>query len=334
MATYRVQNGNEVEALDEAKLRKKLRDNDYSGLELVRRDDEDEWKPLCETQLFRQEVPYRGDPRDAAKRRKVRGFAGHLVGWAVVLAIFGATGNWFPIFMLIWGVFVALHGLKALPTAIELHREGKLFGEPTGRGAREVSDGASEPDVERAASAGEASRPQDALPFAEEVRRVRALLAKQGGKQAVRLAEQVERLASTLRELATKQADLEEQASADELGKLERSRDKANERLRIATSDQDRKLARIELEAVDQRRRAVEDARKTIERLQSRERVAGHQLKQLRLDLSRSEATAVELPDLSSRLEEIRIEAEALDEVEEALAAEAPDRRAVVDRDD
>ena len=40
MATYRIQDGNEVQTLEEAKLRKKLRDNDFSGLELVRREDE------------------------------------------------------------------------------------------------------------------------------------------------------------------------------------------------------------------------------------------------------------------------------------------------------
>ena len=50
--------------------------------------------------------------------------------------------------------------------------------------------------------------------------------------------------------------------------------------------------------------------------------VTEHQLKQLRLDLSRAEASSASIPELSSRLQEIRHEVDASEAVDEALARE------------
>ena len=51
---------------EKTKLHEKLRRTDFTGLELVRRDDDERRVPLWETDLFRDEVPFRGRPLDAA----------------------------------------------------------------------------------------------------------------------------------------------------------------------------------------------------------------------------------------------------------------------------
>jgi hypothetical protein len=52
-----------------------------------------------------------------------------------------------------------------------------------------------------------------------------------------------------------------------------------------------------------------------------RREMAEHQVKQLRLDLSRGAAVGLDVPELSSRLQYIRHEVDAREEVEEIDAA-------------
>ena len=66
-----------------------------------------------------------------------------------------------------------------------------------------------------------------------------------------------------------------------------------------------------------QREEAIAKAVRVLERLRVRQEMAEHQLKQLRLDLSRGAAVALAVPELSSRLESIRHEVDARQEVEE-----------------
>jgi hypothetical protein len=54
-----------------------------------------------------------------------------------------------------------------------------------------------------------------------------------------------------------------------------------------------------------------------------RREVAEHQLKQLRLDLSRGAASGLDVPELSSRLQFIRYEVDAREEVKEIGAGRA-----------
>ena len=301
MANYRVQHDGEVATLDEDKLRKKLRGNDLSGLELVRREGDERWVPLCETELFRDEVPFRGRPLDAARRREVQGFMGHLTGWVITAGVMGALGSWFPFWLLIWGVFLLVHGAKVAPSAIGLLGAASQGSLPAGSEPRR-----------------EAIGPSSAL--AEEVARVRALLNERGGEPAARLTGEVDDLVATLREIGRRRADLESQLAPDEVRALEKAREETSLRLQSATTERDRDLSRQELVAVDQRHEAVLHAQRTLARLQSQERVAEHQLKQLRLDLSQAEARTVDGPDFADRVEAIRLEAAAMEEVEEGLA--------------
>jgi hypothetical protein len=300
MPTYRVQRDDDVQILEEGKLRRKLRSKDLTGLELVLREGDETWVPLCETELFREEVPFRGHPRDAARRRDVQGFVGHLSGWVITAGVMAALGSWFPFWLWIWAVFLAMHGAKVAPSAVALLGSGQLF-EPGGppRPARlpEPRAGRIEPG------------PGGRAPLAAKADRIRALLRERTGDEAERLARELEALVAALQEIARRRADLEAQLSPDELRGLKSARDEATRRLESADNGQDRELFERELEAIDQRYEAVRHAQRTLARLQSQERVVEHQLEQLRLDLSQAKAREVAVPDLAERVEAIRLEA-------------------------
>ena len=318
MAKYRVQRDGDIKTFDEKKLRKKLRSNDLTGLELVRRQDDEDWTPLCETALFRDEVPFRGQPLDAARRREVQGFGGHLTGWLITAGVMAALGDWFPVWLLIWGVFLLMHAAKVAPSALRLWLAGDLLSAPT-----QTSLAAATPQSQAIEA------PQSHAPLAGEIGEIRALLNKRGDAQAARLTQEVEQLASTMHQIGRRRADLEAQLSPNEMRELETARDETNLRLQNATTEQDRDLLQQELEAIDQRQQAVEQAQRTLTRLQSQERKAQHQLKQLRLDLSQAEARSVDVPNLADRVEALRLDAAAVEEVEEVLAAS---RRAAQNR--
>ncbi len=69
-----------------------------------------------------------------------------------------------------------------------------------------------------------------------------------------------------------------------------------------------------------ERRRTIDKALLVLEQIRVRQDVAEHQVKQLRLDLSRAEASSGNVPELSSRLQDIRHEVDAAEMVDEALA--------------
>jgi hypothetical protein len=72
---------------------------------------------------------------------------------------------------------------------------------------------------------------------------------------------------------------------------------------------------------VRQRRQTIDKALAVLEQLRVRQDVAEHQVKQLRLDLSRADASSGRgVPELSSRLQDIRHEVDAAEKVDEALA--------------
>ena len=122
MWEYYIQKDGKVRRMSERDLRDRLRKGKYSGMELVRRADESQWQALHETMMFREEVPMTGSPLDYARWRMVRSFGIHLLAY---LAVNILTGFAAPIF-LFWGIGIVLHGVKALPSGLELWREGKI----------------------------------------------------------------------------------------------------------------------------------------------------------------------------------------------------------------
>jgi hypothetical protein len=152
---------------------------------------------------------------------------------------------------------------------------------------------------------------------AQEAARVRTLIEQRGGSEARRLIGEVDGILKLTGELFARQADLEEQTSDRERAFLATAVGQARTRLEGADSSQDRRLFERQLEVLLGREEAIAKARRVLERLRVRREVAEHQLKQLRLDLSRGAASALDVPELSSRLQFIRDEVDAREEVAE-----------------
>jgi len=111
-----------VRQMSEAKLRSKLRRGKFSGLELARRADDPNWRPLGQLHLYSQEVAFEGDPLDHARQKTVRGWMVHALVFVAVNIVAG-----FPVPLLIfWGLGVFMHGSKVLPHAKVLNAAGRL----------------------------------------------------------------------------------------------------------------------------------------------------------------------------------------------------------------
>jgi len=146
---------------------------------------------------------------------------------------------------------------------------------------------------------------------------VRALLAQRGGPDAARLLAEVDGILKLTEELSARQMDLEEQTSEPEQAGLARAITEARGRLERADLAQDRELFERQLAVLQAREEGIAKAVRVLDRLRVRREVAEHQLKQLRLDLSRGVASGLDVPELSSRLQYIRDEIDAREEVAE-----------------
>jgi serine/threonine protein kinase len=303
---FEIDSDGKVRTISESRLRRRLRSNRYSGMEMVRREGDDVWVPLHETRVFREEVPHRGDPRDAAGMRRLMGFLNHFAAFFIFGAVmFFKTGE-VPIWMGYWAIGLVSHALAALPTGLSLLRRRRLAA-----GEKKALPGGSAPE-EGLLSTG----------FRDEVKRVRELLERRGGPEAKVLLEEVDGIVERMLDVASKRRDLEEQTGARERERLQEAEAEARRRVEEATSARDRKLYERQIEVLRERRETIQKALAVLERLRVKQDVTEHQLKQLRLDLSRGEASSASVPELSSRLQEIRHEVDASEAVDEALARE------------
>ncbi len=305
---YHVQEDNKVKTYDEEKLGDLLRKGKLSGIELVRQDDEDQWQPLFESRIYRRVVPSTGDPRDAARLRVLKGVAGHFTGFAITGIVMFSTQGHFPFWMGIWGVVLGAQALSALPAVWPLLRRSTAYRNlpPAERPLPAHVPTALPPPVPVAPSA-----------MAQEAARVRALIEQRKGSDTARLLAEVDGILKLTVDLSAREADLEEQTSDREREGLARAVDEARARLERADLAQDRRLFERQLEVLEGRQEAIAKAMRVLERLRVRRELAEHQLKQLRLDLSRGAASGLDIPELSSRLQFIRYEVDAREEVAE-----------------
>jgi hypothetical protein len=153
--------------------------------------------------------------------------------------------------------------------------------------------------------------------MAQEAARVRALIEQRKGSDTARLLAEVDGILKHTVDLSAREADLEEQTSDREREGLARAVAEARARLERADLAQDRRLFERQLEVLENRQEAIAKAKRVLERLRVRRELAEHQLKQLRLDLSRGAASGLDIPELSSRLQFIRYEVDAREEVKE-----------------
>jgi hypothetical protein len=205
---------------------------------------------------------------------------------------------------------LAIQTVKAAPTLLT------ILGRPSLEGTPPVVVQALQAEAER-----QLPSPAGAVdaqsPIAQEAVRVRLLIADRNGPDVSALLAEVDRIVALTADLAARRADLEEQTSDAERDVLGRSAAEAQRLMEHASRVEDRRLFERQLAVVRQREEAIAKAVRVLERLRVRQEMAEHQLKQLRLDLSRGAAVALAVPELSSRLESIRREVDARQEVEE-----------------
>jgi predicted Ser/Thr protein kinase len=302
-----------VRSYDEDELARQIRRGHLTGAELVRRDDEERWQPLFESHVFRREVPSAGDPRDAARWRLLRALGGHFTAFFIVGVVMYSTQGHLPFWMGIWGAVLAAQVLRTLPTTWPL-----LLRRSRAGGAVEVGSGTAGAPARLPPPPAAGGVPSA---IAQEAARVRALIEQRGGKDAGRLLAEVAGIEKVTAELAMRQADLEEQTTDGERAALAAALSGAQASLERASQAQDRRLYERQLDVLRRREEAIAKAMRLLQRLRVRRELAEHQLKQLRLDLSRGAAVGLDVPELSSRLQYIRHEVDAKEEVEEIDAA-------------
>jgi hypothetical protein len=327
-ALYQVQrrpDARRVRTYDERELVDLIRDGKLTGVELVRREGAEGWQPLYESAVFRREVPSVGDPRDAARGRMLRALGGHFTGFFIVGVVMYSTQGHLPFWMAIWGAVLLMQTLGALPAAWSLFARRPALDRGPATAPSPLPAAEPVPQI----AAGPAPSPvQQIAPAAghlstvsQEAARVRTLLEQRGGKDASRLMTEVDGIVKLTAQLAAREADLGEQTTEAERASLDRSLAEAGARVESATTAQDRRLFERQLEVLRKREEAIAKALRVLERLRVRRDMAEQQLKQLRLDLSRGAAVGLDVPELSSRLQYIRHEVDAKEEVEEIDAA-------------
>ena len=308
-ALYHVEGKRGVRSYGEGELAALIRRGKLTGVELVRRDDEEQWQPLFESRVYRREVPSLHDPRDTARLRALQAVGGHFAGFFITGIVMYSTMGHFPFWMSIWGAVLLMQAFGAVPGALTLlrkHRAGEAL-----PGGPPLAAHEARPLPSPGAAGGVMSV------VAQEAARVRALIEARGGSDAPRQIAEVDGILKLTAELAARQADLEEQMSDGERAALAGAIAVAQGQLERADSAQDRRLFERQLEVLQGRAEAIVKAGRVLERLRVRRDVAEHQLKQLRLDLSRGAASGLDVPELSSRLQFIRDEVDAREEVAE-----------------
>lgn len=309
MDRYLVQKDGDVHEWTEKKLRKKLRGGDLSGLELVRHEHDEDWRPLHDLPIFGEEVPHTGDPRAAALRRVAKGFAWHLGIYLVITSFFfGITS----IPGAIWGLFLVGHAFKAIPATWSLVREGKLL-PSAGEGPRALGSGGGATALPAATP-----EPPAASGFDADLQEVRTLLAER--EHGAPILAELDRVEQTVRDLRDKIRRLSALLREEEGEQLDQQLHRAQASLDVADDPEDRALRQRQVQVLRDRIEASTRARRTLERLEIRESLAQQQVRQLRLDLVRAQARDdTRADDLGERLEQIRIEAEAAEEVDGLL---------------
>jgi hypothetical protein len=219
-----------------------------------------------------------------------------------------STQGHLPFWMAIWGAVLAMQALRTAPEALALWQRHRVEAPNPPLPARDTPQLAPPVSTETPSA------------IAQEAARVRALIEQRGGNDTPRLIAEVDRILKLTADLAARQTDLEEQTSDGERAALAKAVVEARARLERADLDQDRALFERQLEVVLGREEAIVKAMRVLERLRVRRELAEHQLKQLRLDLSRGAASGLDVPELSSRLEFIRYEVDAKEEVERIVA--------------
>jgi len=305
MSDWHIQDSSDIKTLSDARLRKKLRKGDLTGLELARPEASSAWVPLHSLPVFREEVPMVADADGArvAARRALVGFGWHLAAFLGVIGWFTMTAG-FPFWAAFWGIGLVLHGVKTLPALGALQGASASLAAgpvlaPTATAAADPAppatgfladlDGALAGLAAAAASVG--APPPDA-----------------GGIRAAAAS------------LHTRRVALEAAADRDTLDRLSADRAELAARHEGAPDVRTAEAYATELAALDDRLAAAQAALATADRLAARERALLHQVAALRASTLQAGAGEPSGPDLAEQAATLRDEVRAADEVDEALA--------------
>ncbi len=162
-------------------------------------------------------------------------------------------------------------------------------------------------------------RPTTSDALASLAAAARRLLERRAREEAMPILKALDGIEFTVAELDARTATLAGQLRVKEVDALEHELTDAR-RARDATEDDEtRALLTSKAEALEQRLDGMRAAQDMLERLRTRRSVAETQLKQLHLDLVRSDAGDTALPDLTGPLQELRYQVDAAQEVEALL---------------
>ena len=275
--------------LSEPELVERLHKAKLTGLESARPHDRAEWAPLHEEPVFARAVPAGRDPRRMALRRQVQGFATHAVIFAAVTAILWVGAGRLPVCSMYWAIPVLFHLVRTIPAALELSR-----GAPTLEPPQPALDAV------------------DQSPFLRAVDEALASLAPAAEAVGVDVAA-VRAQASALDRAATELATLSgpEVASA-----LEAEEALARAARASAMDARSAEALDAQLDALAERRRAVQAAQAAAARAAALRDALHHQVETLRLTAARRHLDEGEASAAAAALAEV---AEAAGEVEDAL---------------
>ena len=284
---WEIHDDGKTRSMPEATLRKKLRKNNLSGIELVRKQGDTQWSTLYTTALYRDIVPHADDPTNAVRKRIVGPFWSHLTAFIGVLAGLWLVTGTPPSWGVFWGIGLAFHA------ADTMRRLKKLKDEP------------SAPPTTQTASSPAVVTDNEVLRAIEE-------LGQSGW------SGDTDALRQTASLLAQRRALVDEVADSHAMDALHKERDTVlADRQHAAASTQ--VLLDEQLSAIDARLSFLEDVRQHGIRLRVQERTLLHQVKSLRLGQIRTSEESTG-PDLMQAVTRLRRELDADSEVTDALA--------------
>ncbi len=305
------------------KLRRKIKERDVAGDELVRLEEEPEeaLRPLFTEALFQQ--VHKVGPEQAeliAHANHARGFMVHAVCFAAVLTFLGWP--WWAVF---WGLGLFGHFTQTVPhfSALKRDAQGKnaLFGLPV---ESLPAPAAAAPVTTAADSTQTPEQPAPAPhddPIEAEALREWKRLESVLQRADERTRATIEHAKASLDGLLARRRELAEHLDGEDDSDLERERGELEEDLAVEGLDaRTREALQGSLEALDSRRAAAQTARGAAGRARARARAFVHQLKSLRLYLvSHDAADAGSDDDLGKMVDGLQEQTKAVAELEEAM---------------
>lgn len=307
MSNWLIQRKGRVRSMDEDELRSRLRRGRLTGAELVRREEDRDWKPLFNLSIYKEEAPLDRDPIWESQRRLIVPMIMHCVAFAMIV---GQQHGPAPVWAIPWAVFLFTHIMR---TMISVRRLRTL------RHSRREPEREQPPEPERQPER-EPTPPKSAWRARiDEALAGLSAAAKKTGREAAlpdlaALAQDIDALDRTASELATLASPELRQRLRDELAETEGQ-------AAAATDARTAEALQGAAAAIRARLGSADEAAEASSRLSARQSALLHQIEGLRLSLATASLEDHGGPDLTDQVRELRARADARNELERQLAA-------------